>query len=111
MRFELPVLDLLRETIGVCIDCRSLIIEVKPGQFEHIDDVCRECISTPDGQCAYLELHGVHEVRMPGRGMVPCLVAQPSQCAHCHREILGVDEEPCVDHRSCCGGYDCCTTH
>lgn len=107
MVLDLLVTSALRDTIGVCGTCRSLIVEVKPGQFEHLDNVCRECVKTP-GQCSYPESHGVHEFRMPGRGKVPCLVAEPSQCRFCFREILGTDEEPCVNHRGCCGSADCC---
>jgi hypothetical protein len=91
--------------LTVCVLCMSLCTQVAPGVFEHVGDVCRECVRD-GGRCAYGAEHGVHTFRPRGQEEpVVCTQPQAALCAWCHR-VLDAAELPCPDHREpCCG---CC---
>lgn len=112
MALTLTAVQLATTAIRQCKDCLGLCTETETGVFEHITNVCRECLPTGGHNCEYQELHGQQEYFVSGMGRVPCLVAEPQSCTWCHQDLVvshdqnGLVRGVCIDHQHCCG--NCC---
>lgn len=112
MPLTLTAQQISTATIRLCSRCLGLCAETQTGVFEHITNVCRECLPSGGQDCEYENLHGQQKRFEHGQGLVPCLIADPQACQWCHEEIVvthdgsGLLRNVCIDHQRCCG--NCC---